>query len=347
MTHCESYNSFKIKRNIEKKNRAKEHAINKTVDDSFVVSQEDLSGKCGVVIETSYKEAKVLFNEKIIDVMGMQGNIPCNQIVFPGDLVILDNDNEKIKYVVERKTILSRDHKDRTRKNNIVTNKIIATNIDSAVIVVSAYSPPLHPKFIDRYLMILQFFDIEPIICLNKSELKTEEDEMILNIYRDLKLKVIETSATSNFGIAQLKECLVGKNSIFVGHSGVGKSSLINKIMGFDDIKTGEVGEKSKKGRHTTTSSKYYVWEEKSSIIDTPGIRSLDVSNFQVSEIEDYFSEFKKYSTCKFRSCNHINTPLEDCGIKQAVLNGNISKSRYESYSRILADLTTDSKKKG
>ena len=123
-----------------------------------------------------------------------------------------------------------------------------------------------------------------------------------------------------------------------MGNSGVGKSSLTNAIMDLDNIKTGNISQKSKRGCHTTTSSKYYVWNENSSIIDTPGIRSLDVSSFDIDEIKEYFYEFKEYSEkCKYKDCLHFMEPVKTCAIKQAVEAGKISKNRYESYIRILS----------
>ena len=342
MPHYESYQNFQTKKSIDKKNKAKEVSANKAVDEGFVVSRADVPNtEFAIVIETTYKEAKVLFKDEIMTVYGMQKNIPCNQLVFPGDYVILDVDNKKITNVVERSTILSRDHKDRARKSNVVLNKVIATNVDIAVIVVSAYSPPLHPKFIDRYLMILENCNIEPVICLNKADLKTEQDEEVLNIYRSLNIPVVETSALNNEGIELLESYLENKRAIFVGHSGVGKSTLTNALMNFDEIKTGHVGDKSLRGRHTTTSSKFYYWNDTSSIIDTPGIRALDVSSFQPSEIQYYFSEFAEYSDCKYRSCDHVHIPTNDCGVKTAVKEGLINYSRYESYARILEDIYT------
>ena len=207
------------------------------------------------------------------------------------------------------------------------------------MIVVASKEPPLHPKFIDRYLMILQNSHIPTIICLNKCDLKTKEDEEVLDIYRNLGITIIETSTYNNIGIDDLKEELLNKQAIFVGNSGVGKSSLTNAIMGDEEIKTSHVSEKSKKGRHTTTTSKYYVWEEGSSIIDTPGIRSLDVSSFSPIEIQDYFPEFDNWKgKCKYNDCLHFNEPYESCIVKQGVTSGLISRDRYESYLRIMSD---------
>lgn len=346
MPHYESYQSFQTKKSIDKKNRAKEASVNKTIEDGFVLPRKEfMNSDLAIVIETTYKEAKVLFKGEIVSVYGMQRNIPCNQLVFPGDYVVLDKENNKITNVIERTTVLSRDHKDRSRKSNVVLNKVIATNIDVAVIVVSAYSPPLHPKFIDRYLMILQNCEIDPIICLNKADLKTQHDEEVLDIYRDLNIPVIETSALNNNGIENLKNYLYNKRAIFVGHSGVGKSTLTNALMNFNEIKTGNVGDKSLRGRHTTTSSKFYCWDDNSSIIDTPGIRALDISSFQPTEVQYFFPEFLNYVNCKYRSCNHVDVKTEDCGVKTAVKEGLIKLSRYESYARIMEDLTQNEKK--
>ncbi len=263
-------------------------------------------------------------------------------MVFPGDKVDIDKINETyvISHLLNRTSILSRTKKDSTRLNDVGSVKNIASNVDLAVIVVAAKEPPLHPKFIDRYLMILQNSKIPAIICLNKCDLKTEEDEEVLNMYRDLGMNVIETSTYSNIGIGTLKEHLLNKQAIFVGNSGIGKSSLTNAIMGDDEIKTSHISDKSKRGRHTTTTSKYYVLEDNSSIIDTPGIRSLDISSFNPIEIQDYFKEFENWKDkCKYNDCLHFNEPYDSCIVKQGVSSGLLSVDRYESYLRIIGDV--------
>ena len=238
--------------------------------------------------------------------------------------------------------VLSRTKKDSTKPDDIGKSGVIATNIDVAVIVVSCKAPPLHPKFIDRYLMILQNSNIPAIICLNKCDLKTLEEEKILDIYRKLNIVVIETSTYKMLGIDELKKYLKGKQAIFVGNSGVGKSSLTNALLSDDSIKTGNVSDKSKRGRHTTTSSKYYLWDNNSSIIDTPGIRSLDVSNFKPIEIQQYFPEFKNSNKCKYSDCLHFHEPINSCFIKQEVINGYININRYISYLRIMSDILNE-----
>ena len=343
MAHLERYDSFQTNKAKKKKELVKNNIKNKkNIDDSSFIttSKKDING---IVIETNYNTATILYNDILIQAeLTKSLNSICNKTIFPGDKVVItkDKDNYIISNLLKRKNILARNKADSTRLTANLTEQIIATNIDVAVIVVSCGTPPLHPKFIDRYLILLQNSNIEPIICLNKSDLKTENDEKILEIYRKLGIIILETSTISNTGIDKLKEYLNGKQAIFVGHSGVGKSSLTNELLDIDDIKTGNVSNKSGKGRHTTTTSKYYNWNENSSIIDTPGIRSLDISNFSKEEIKSYFSEFDSLNeNCKYKDCMHDKEPIEQCAIKRAVENGIISKSRYDSYIRIINDI--------
>ncbi len=345
MPHYNSYNSFKTKKSVEKKKKAKEKTYKSRdiYNKNFII---DFSDDYGIVIEVKYNDAYILYDNKIITTkLRTDLNMVCNQIIFPGDKVILSksSNNYIITNIIKRTSLLSRIKKDSTRlNNNIGLNKNIAANIDLAVIVVSSKEPPLHPKFIDRYLMILQNNDINTIICLNKSDLKTEEDDNILNIYKNLNITVIETSTYKNEGIENLKKYLYGKQAIFLGNSGVGKSSLINVIMENDNIKTGNISEKSKRGKHTTTTSKYYIWNDNSSIIDTPGIRSLNITSFKPIEIQEYFSEFDNLKDkCRYKNCLHFNEPYNDCAIKQNINNG-INKDRYESYIRIIENIKTE-----
>ncbi len=341
MPHYNSFDSFQTKKSKEKKNKAKNKSLEKiNIDENFIIdSKQDYA----IVMEVKYNNAYVLYNgEVIVAKLRKDLNAICNKILFPGDKVILENKNNNyiIKNLIKRKSLLSRIKVDSTRQGS-ASVKNIAANVDLAVIVVSAKEPPLHAKFIDRYLLILQSSNIDSVICLNKCEQKSKEEEEILEIYRKIGIKIIETSTYNNVGIEELQKTLKGKQAIFVGNSGVGKSSLTNALMNLDSIKTGEISQKSKRGCHTTTSSKYYVWDEKSSIIDTPGIRSLDVSSFDIDEIKEYFYEFREYNgKCKYKDCLHFMEPIDTCAIKQAVEAGKINKNRYESYIRIVNELS-------
>ena len=344
MSHYNAYASFKTKKSIEKKELIKEKQTKQIIlPTDFIIEK---SSNYGIVLEVKYKTAYVLYNNEIISATLKKGiNTICNKIIFPGDKVIIEK--TKMSYTItnllRRTSILSRVKKDSTRPNERGTTKNIASNIDLAVIVASAKDPALHPKFIDRYLLLLENSNIPTIICLNKSDLKTDETKKILGVYRNLGLKVIETSTYTNQGITNLKEELRGKQAIFIGNSGVGKSSLTNALMDTETIKTSTISSKSKRGRHTTTSSKYYIWDEDSSIIDTPGIRSLDVSNLNPIEIQNYFKEFSNIKEkCKYKNCLHYQEPTAACTIKQAVENNTINKNRYQSYLRILKDTLND-----
>lgn len=344
MSHYNAYASFKTKKSIEKKELIKEKQNKQIIlPTDFIIEK---SSNYGIVLEVKYKTAYVLYNNEIISATLKKGiNTICNKIIFPGDKVIIEKAKTSytITNLLKRTSILSRVKKDSTRLNDIGTTKNIASNIDLAVIVASAKDPVLHPKFIDRYLLLLENSNIPTIICLNKSDLKTEETEKTLGVYRNLGLKVIETSTYTNQGITNLKEELRGKQAIFIGNSGVGKSSLTNALMDTETIKTSTISSKSKRGRHTTTSSKYYIWDEDSSIIDTPGIRSLDVSNLNPIEIQNYFKEFSNIKEkCKYKNCLHYQEPTSACTIKQAVENNTINKNRYQSYLRILKDTLND-----
>lgn len=295
----------------------------------------------GIVIETSYKDAEVFYQKKILTVrLSQTFHQVCNKMVYPGDKVILNNKKDLIEKIIQRKNILSREKYDESKRSDVGTLKLVATNIDLALIVVSAQEPPLHPKLIDRYIILLQSNRIPFILVMNKCDLKTKREEQILSLYKDLGIRVVETSTKFHLGIEELKEVLKGKQSILVGHSGVGKSSLVNEIMKNKEIRVGRIGGKTKKGCHTTTSSRYYCWEESSSIIDTPGIRSLNLRNFKVLEIQDYFSEFLPFKEkCKYKNCLHYKENVEDCFVKQNIKNHFISKERYDSYVKIIEEL--------
>lgn len=342
MAHLRAYDSFQTKKSIEQKRRAKEKSLSKKDEkvSDFIIDKSD---EYGVVIEVRYDDAYVLVHDEVVLAkLRRDINLVCNQVIFPGDKVVVDGNasNYVINNLLKRTSFLTRVKKDRNRRDDVGLTKNIAANVDLAVIVVSAKEPPLHPKFIDRYLMILQNSNVPAVICLNKADLKTEEEDKILQVYRELGIPVVETSTYQNTGIKELKEYLLNKQAIFVGNSGVGKSSLTNAIMDDNEIKTSHVSGKSKRGRHTTTASKYYIWNDNSSIIDTPGIRSLDVSTFSPIEIQDYFPEFDNWKDkCKYSDCLHYFEPYDSCIVKQGVASGLINRDRFESYLRITGDV--------
>ena len=256
-----------------------------------------------------------------------------NRMVYPGDEVIIENNT--IVKILERKNYISRQKNDLTRHNAKVNTPIIAANIDLALIVVSPKNPDLHPAFIDRYKIVLNAFNIPSLIVLNKSDLATEKTKEIIDFYRHRGEEVYETTFHNAQSILALKELIRGKRVILVGQSGVGKSTLTSHLTGNHDIRVGKIGEKTKRGRHTTTNSHLHIIDKDTYIIDTPGIRALSLKNIDEKEIMGYFKEFEGYK-CRFKNCKHINEPTSVCGIKKALEEGKINQIRYNSYYKIM-----------
>ena len=218
--------------------------------------------------------------------------------------------------------------------------QVIAANMDIAVIVVSVVEPPLRHRLIDRFLAALWQERIEPVLCINKMDLlenvkpakkRKELDKLIP--YQDLGIKLIYVSTETGEGIDSLITLLTGKTCVFTGHSGVGKSSILNAIDPELVLKVNSTRKGDKKGRHTTTAALLHRLPNNITIIDTPGIRELGIIN--VGGLESSFPEMVKFASgCKFSDCTHIKEP--SCRVKTAVRDGEISRSRYESYCKMM-----------
>ncbi|UJX25178.1 small ribosomal subunit biogenesis GTPase RsgA [Pseudoalteromonas sp. CF6-2] len=216
--------------------------------------------------------------------------------------------------------------------------KVVAANIDQ-ILMVSAVLPEFTPNIIDRYLVACEDMGIEPILVLNKIDLIDDEGlafiDEILDIYRELGYQVLLVSNKTGHGIDELKQKLVDKNSIFVGQSGVGKSTLVNTVLPDAEILTQEVSENSGLGQHTTTVSRLHHLPSGGNLIDSPGIREFGLWHLDVERVTWCFKEFRDFiGGCRFRDCKHLNDP--GCIIRQAVDDGEISELRFDSYHRIL-----------
>lgn len=259
------------------------------------------------------------------------------EVLFPGDKVEIDNNY--ITAVQTREHILYRMVEDNSKACTHANKHIIACNIDLALIVVSPQTPEIHPKFIDRYLILLNRLQIPASIIINKCDLIDERTIKILEIYENMGIRIYKTSAISNTGVEELKKDVMNKQIILLGQSGVGKTTLTNRLCNQDN-RTGKVGDKTKRGRHTTTSSENNFIDESTMIIDTPGIRSISLKNITKKDIIEYFNEIESYGrNCKFTNCSHINENKEYCMVKQAVDKGEILKSRYESYLKLINEI--------
>lgn len=219
--------------------------------------------------------------------------------------------------------------------------RIIASNIDQVFIVV-ANKPELNEGLIDRYLVASENSNLNPIILLNKTDLFSEQEfsalKQRLQLYQDIGYTVIYTSAKQEHGLDSLKTRLKNNNNIFVGQSGVGKSSLINTLLK-SDARIGDISEATGKGKHTTTTAYLYPLEnEQGHIIDSPGVREFGLTKLSEQDIFYGFLEFRNYlGSCKFRNCAHKNEP--GCALLKALNENKISMQRWKSCQRIIDSL--------
>ena len=216
-------------------------------------------------------------------------------------------------------------------------DKLIAANVDQLWLVV-ALEPHYEFDLIDRYLIMAENSNLPIGIVINKIELSKNEKQLNEDFehYITLGYEIHSLSVKSGINVDTFKEKLVNKSHIFLGQSGVGKSSLINSLIPDLELRVNEISIKSKLGKHTTTNTTLYHIPSGGDLIDSPGVREFQLDNLSEEQIVRGFREFKALSDkCRFRNCRHINEP--DCAIKVALENGDISNNRYESYLNILA----------
>ncbi len=244
-----------------------------------------------------------------------------------------------VEAVHERRSVL-------TRPDFYDGIKPIAANIDQ-IIIVSAILPELSLNIIDRYLIASETLGIEPLLVLNKTDLLDDEgrafvDEQ-MNIYRQIGYRVLMVSSYAKAGLQELENALTDRVSIFAGQSGVGKSSLLNILLGLDlsndQILTNDVSDVSGLGQHTTTASRLYHFPHGGDVIDSPGVREFGLWHLEPEQITQGFVEFREFlGHCKFRDCKHDTDP--GCAIREAVENGAINEARFDSYHRILESMS-------
>lgn len=220
--------------------------------------------------------------------------------------------------------------------------RVIAANIDTVVNVVTFKSPPLRPRLVDRYLAAARRGDCDLIVCVNKIDLVTpeelEEGRTALAPYRALGADIIECSAHDGSGLSELRQKIEGTVAVLSGHSGVGKTSLINALHPKLKLRTNALHKGGGAGRHTTTASTLYRLDEETSIIDTPGIREFGLWKLDRATLAASFSDFDEETAgCRFTDCTHSHEP--QCGVRNAADEGRISRFRYDSYLRLLEEL--------
>ena len=246
--------------------------------------------------------------------------------------IVLDSETWMIDKLFERKNKIVRKSVNLSKQTHI-----IAANIDQAILMVTLQSPDTSTGFIDRFLVSANAFGVNVVLLFNKTDIYNKKIldylEKLINIYKKIGYECVKISAL-NDNLNDVKTILKGKNNLISGHSGVGKSTFINKLLG-TSIPTAEVSLTHDQGQHTTTFSQLYRLDSGGAIIDTPGIKGFGLVELDKDRIRDFFPEFVKLqSGCKFNNCKHINEP--ECNVLVSLNKGLIANHRYNNYLNML-----------
>ncbi len=282
------------------------------------------------------KDGKV-YNARIKGKFKIDGITSTNPIAV-GDLVEIENEDDEestiITEIYERRNYINR-----VSPHNKNQHHIVAANLDQSLLFATIKEPRTSLGFIDRFLVISEAYAVPAIIVFNKADLyKQKEDDKFLlvkEIYEPIGYKVVKMSVEENTGVDEVASLLAGKTTLISGHSGVGKSSFINRILPGLVIKTQDVSGWSGKGMHTTTFAEMYDLPFGGKIIDTPGIREMGLVDISKQELSHYFPEMRAVlNQCQFNNCLHLNEP--GCAVKESVNTGSIHAERYVSYLNIM-----------
>jgi ribosome biogenesis GTPase len=286
------------------------------------------------------KSADTFYECRIKGKLRLQGIKSTNPVAV-GDVVVFEADkihpNEgNIVSVEERKNYIVRKSVNLSKQTHI-----IASNIDQVFLLVTLFQPPTFPAFIDRFLITAEAYHIPAIVVFNKIDTYDSTElvalEHLQKVYSDIGYETFTISAKSGQDIEKIKQKMKGKVSMFAGHSGVGKSTVINSIAPHLQLKTSPLSSHHNQGTHTTTFAEMFDLDQAIQIIDTPGIKGFGVVDMTKDEISGYFPEFKKIQgQCKFHNCMHLNEPK--CAVLEGVTKGTIAESRYISYVQLLEE---------
>ncbi len=229
------------------------------------------------------------------------------------------------------------------RKNELIRPAV--ANIDQAMIIFAMAEPMPNLNLLDRFLVMMEWQGVETVICFSKQDVvdATKEEELKA-VYESCSNRVIAFSSKENTGIDQVRECLLGKTTVLAGPSGVGKSSLLNRLYPKAQSQTGEISEKIGRGKHTTRHSELFHIDRHTFLFDTPGFSSLRLPEIRPEELCQYFTEFLPYEgQCRFLPCSHVHEP--DCVIREKLEEGIICRSRYDNYVQMYGELAENGRK--
>lgn len=282
------------------------------------------------------------FNARIRGVLKMDDITSTNPVAV-GDIVEIDIEEEEAGTAIINSIADRRNYINRQSPKSKYQHHIVAANLDQSVLVATLREPRTSQGFIDRFLVASEMYHVPAVIVFNKWDLYREKEKQQFEewaaMYGEAGYPVIVCSTVTGEGIEALKQKLAGKISLFSGHSGVGKSTLLNAILPELKLRTQDVSGWSGKGMHTTTFAEMFDLPGGGSLIDTPGVREFGLVNVTKQELSHYFPEMRsRLNDCQFNNCQHLNEP--GCAIKQAVEEGTITEERYESYISLL--LTID-----
>jgi ribosome biogenesis GTPase len=302
-------------------------------------ASDALAGDAGIVIGASSGRCRVLQDGGEMDcIVPPQIAVRQKSALAVGDRVITEEAEGvcRLVRVLPRRSVLSRPD-----PNNPHRQRLIAANVDAIVHVVSVKAPPLRPRLIDRFLIAAQMGRAQPLICVNKVDLLDDDQRAgalaPLEMYRPLDVPVILCSVRTGEGLDTLRNAVQGKTCALVGHSGVGKSSILNALDTGLQLVTGDLRKRGT-GRHTTSGSTLYDFGDGTYLIDTPGIREFGLWDLRPDTLREYFPEFVEPAEyCRFNDCTHLHEP--DCEVKKRVERGQLNAARYDTYVRLAEDL--------
>lgn len=293
----------------------------------------------GVVVSSTGSWYRVATNNGEIECrirgrLRLKGIRSTNPVVV-GDRVVVEPDDESSAIV---EILPRRNYIIRRASNLSKESHIIGANIDRALLIVTLHSPTTPVEFVDRFLVTCEAYNVPVTIVLGKADMLTgeheEEAHNFTAIYKDAGYDIIRLSSSTGEGVDQIRSLLKGHTTLIAGNSGVGKSTLVSTIDPTLDIRTGEISESHHKGKHTTTFSTMYPIED-GYIIDTPGIKGFGLIDIDSKELCRYFPEMMRLAPdCRFYNCTHTHEP--GCAVQEAVKEGMVAWSRYESYLKIL-----------